>query len=48
MEIRQITDNLKKQNVTRFILEACPKTRSVLYTLCEIIRCGDNYINREL
>lgn len=24
----------------------CPKTMSVLYTLCEIIRCGGNYLSR--
>ena len=24
----------------------CPKTMPVLYTLCEIVRCGGNYISR--
>ena len=24
----------------------CPKTMSILYTLCEIIRCGGNYLGR--
>ncbi|MCH5316070.1 MAG: TIGR04076 family protein [Eubacterium sp.] len=24
----------------------CPKTMPILYTLCEIVRCGGNYISR--